>query len=43
MARVMAYFESEGAERAPARGGASSNGHGRFSEVTEPQPVAPQA
>ena len=43
MARVMAYFESQGAERAPARGSAASNGHGRLSEVTEPQPVAPQA
>jgi 1-acyl-sn-glycerol-3-phosphate acyltransferase len=43
MARVMEFFESQGAERAPARGNAASNGHGRFSEATEPQPVAPQA
>ena len=43
MAHVMQFFQSHGAQRAPARGSAASNGHGRFSEATESQPLAPQA
>ena len=43
MARVMAFFESHGAERAPSRGNAASNGHGRFAEAGARQPVAPGA
>jgi 1-acyl-sn-glycerol-3-phosphate acyltransferase len=43
MARVMEFFAAHGAERATARGAASSNGHGRFPEPGERRPVVGSA
>src|SRR3954451_18575589 len=41
MARVMAFFESQGAERTPSRNG-RPDANGRAVQMTEPQPVVRQ-